>query len=46
MSRLLDFRVTEESTVCVTAWPGGLVLEVVLELSGRPESKLRLLRAS
>ena len=53
MSRLLDFRVAEEeeeeedcSTAWVTAWPGGLVLLVVLELSGRPESKLRLLRAS
>ena len=52
LSRLLDFLVAEEeeeddgSTAWVTAWPGGLVLLVVLELSGRPESKLRLLRAS
>ena len=48
LSRLLDFLVTLSvfSTVCAAAWPGGLVLEVVLELSGRPESKLLLLRAS
>ena len=46
LSRLLDFLVPDVSTVWVTAWPGGLVLEVVLELSGSPESKLRLLRAS
>ena len=48
LSRLLDFLVTLSvfSTVWAAAWPGGLVLEVVLELSGRPESKLLLLRAS
>ena len=48
MSRLLDFLVTVSSLspAWAGAWPGGLVLDVVLELSGRPESKLLLLRAS
>lgn len=48
LSRLVDFLCccTSFSAYCCVCWPGGLVELVVLEESGRPESKLLLLRAS
>lgn len=46
-SHLVDFLCTVAgSGAGAWAWPGGEVELVVLELSGSPESKLLLLRAS